>query len=101
MNRNVTVDGEISKTLLHPAGLRPSDFEPIDLGSFADAQHQTRIMRRKITASADLHAASFQIAGLVTDAGADGIDVRLLTYQLQPEPVVLAAGVIAQEHWRF
>ena len=64
---DVAVDRQIGKSLDLAAGLRPLDLQPIDFRTFPDAQHNARIVRRKITASADFDAVSLQISGLLGD----------------------------------
>lgn len=56
-------------------------------------------MRGEETSTAYFHPAALQIAGLIGDDGADGIDVRLLANQLPPKPVVVAPGIVLQKNW--
>lgn len=90
----VAIDGQVSKSLDRSARRRPLDIQPIELGAFADSEHNPRIVRRKIASPADLHAAALEISGLIGNQSADSVDVALLASQFQPQPAILAPGII-------
>jgi hypothetical protein len=74
-NRDVAIDGEIRKALDDAAGLGPTHFQGRDFGLLADAQYEAGIMRGQKAATAHFHPASFQVACLVRDAGADRVGI--------------------------
>src|SRR6185369_10940486 len=96
-NRDVPVNWQIRETFLGPARLRPRHFQPVNLDSLADAQHQTRIMRREVASPSHLDPSSLQISRLVNDSRANSIWIRLLSHQHHPQPVVERANLVAQE----
>src|SRR5690242_3627098 len=97
-NRDVAIHRHTRETLNGAAGLRPFDFQPVDLGSLTDAENKPWIVRREIASSAHLHAAALEISSLVSDASANGIRVSFLCNQVQAEPVILSAHFVAEEN---
>src|SRR5579863_2179021 len=75
---DVAIDGQRGETLNQAAGLGPVDFDPVKLGSRANTQDQARIVRGKIAAAADFQAAASEIARLIGNARANGINVGFL-----------------------
>lgn len=94
-NCDVTINRQVGNPLDFRAGPWPSYFYPVKLLSLSDAKHHSRIMRREKTASSDLHPLLLQVASLVSDAGAYGIDVRRGANELDPEPMVLTSNRVA------
>src|SRR5215469_12420960 len=85
--------------MLHnSARLWPLDLYPIQLGSSPQPKHHAWIVRGKITAAANFHAAALQVPRLIRDYGAQGVDISLFPHQLQPNPVVLVSRVVLQEN---
>ena len=93
-NRNVAVDGQLRKTFGFSTGVGPLHFEPINLFSLAQAQHNARIMRRKITSPANFPRVPQLIPRLVSHFCSDGVAVFFAADQFQAEPVVLFPRMI-------
>ena len=62
--------------------------------------HDARIVIRKITSSADFHAAAFQVLRLICNARAHCVDIRLFAHQLNAQPMVLRSCVVTQQDRR-
>src|SRR5690349_18562776 len=65
-NRNVAVDGQFRESFDFSTRIWPFHFEPIDLFSLAQTQHQARIVGGEITSSAKFPRVPQQIPGLVS-----------------------------------
>src|SRR5215467_8840736 len=74
-DRDVSIDGKICKSLAGSAGLRPGDFQPVDLSLLAKAKHYSRVMSRQKAPSAEIGTRSLQVRRLIGDPGAYGIRV--------------------------
>src|SRR5947199_10194644 len=57
-------------------------------------------MRRKIASSADFHAASFQVSRLIGDNRPNGVRIGLFPSEMNSQPVILPAGIVAEKEWR-
>ena len=53
----------------------------------------------KIASPADLCSAALEISGLVGDAGADRVAVRLFAHQLDSQPMIVFGGEVAHQQW--
>src|SRR5882762_1207740 len=100
-DRDVTIDWKIGKAFDRSAGLRPFHFEPVQLRPVAHPQHHARIVRGKIASATYFHPGALQIARLVGDACPNSVDIGLLADELYPQPVILAAKIVAQENRRL
>src|SRR6266849_2243778 len=98
-NIDVAIDWETGEALCLSARQRPLHFYPVEFIALAETQHDTRVMRGEVAATADFHAALLQIAYLIGDARADGVGIGFLPDEIQANPMVLAAGVVAEEKW--
>src|SRR6266852_7861724 len=96
-NIDVAIDRKIGEALCLSARQRPLHFYPVESIALAETQHDTRVMRGEVAATADFHAALLQIACLIGDARADGVGIGFLSDEIQAKPMVLAAGVVAEE----
>lgn len=56
---DIAIDGKTCKTLDETAGLWPFNLKPIHFFAFAETENDARVVRGKIAAAADFHAASF------------------------------------------
>ena len=63
-NGDVAVDGQVREALDQPAGLRPLDFQQVNLGAWTEPQHDTRIVRGKVASPADPKMGAPQVARL-------------------------------------
>src|SRR5215472_12624025 len=98
-NRNVSIHGKTGKTLRRATRQRPFDFEPVHLLALAYSQHYSWIVRGQIAPAPHLHPAPLQIPRLIGQSRANGIRIRSLADQLNAQPIVPPAGVVAKEHW--
>src|ERR1700728_99362 len=97
-NRDVAIDGQFCESFRPAAGLRPLYFQPVNLGSLSQSQNHPRIVSGEIAASAYLELMALQIARLICDLRADGVDIGLRTYKPHAQPVILPAQIVAQKN---
>lgn len=98
---DVAVDWRRRDALDEGARRGPPDFEPIHFRAGTDAEDHARVVRRKIAPTANLLARAFQIARLPGDLRSDSICIRFLADEAEPEPMIRASGVVAEEKPRL
>jgi hypothetical protein len=98
-DRDVAINRQACQALGQATGLWPFDFDPVQLGPLAKAEYHPRVVRGEKTSPAHFHPAALQIASLIRDDGADGINVRLLADQPHAKPVSMAPGIVLQKNW--
>src|SRR6476646_7844449 len=96
---HILVQRYIGKLIRGSAG--PTNLDRIDLCGRADAEDLTRIVRREITATARTQPRSFHAARLPRNHRAYRRRVPLLRYEIEPDPVVFVAALIARQHRRL
>jgi hypothetical protein len=99
-DRNIAIDRYVHKPFHLLAGARPFNFKPVNFLSRAESQHDSRIVRRKIAAAANLHARAFQITRSIGDHSAHSVTVAFRSNQIEAEPVTLQTGFVLEKHWR-
>src|SRR5581483_4994627 len=80
---------------------RPSDFDAVNLRGPADAQDFARVVRGEAAAAARLQATAFHPSRSPHDDRADRAGVALRGDQIQPQPVLPIATLVAQQQRRF
>src|SRR5271167_168843 len=74
---DIAINREIRESFRLAARQRPLDFQPIDFFAVAQAENDTRIVRREIAPTANLHTPAFQIPGLIGDTRTSRVGIRL------------------------